>query len=228
MMYDLILTIKRGIHMTDFTDIKLKINGIIDKNKKIYFDSKTISDIEEFGDTKEEQKIMKLAFIPSVLFSTIFFTSISFSIAKFFFLMSSETWFLTLSLSMFFSFILSLLICNKTALYFINLLMKKKINNIENGIISKDEITEELFKDFFWTSKIDKETETVLKMTLPYNLYLMLHGKRPSGLNYLDVSKFLENIEKYEKEAKDIEDKRISVDMDVIKTSDIKDNVLVI
>lgn len=72
MMYDLILTIKRGIHMTDFTDIKLKINGIIDKNKKIYFDSKTISDIEEFGDTKEEQKIMKLAFIPSVLFSTIF------------------------------------------------------------------------------------------------------------------------------------------------------------
>lgn len=228
MMYDLILTIKRGIHMTDFTDIKLKINGIIDKNKKIYFDSKTIADIEEFGDTKEEQKIMKLAFIPSVLFSTIFFTSISFSIAKFFFLMSSETWFLTLSLSMFFSFILSLLICNKTALYFINLLMKKKINNIENGIISKDEITEELFKDFFWTSKIDKETETVLKMTLPYNLYLMLHGKRPSGLNYLDVSKFLENIEKYEKEAKDIEDKRISVDMDVIKTSDIKDNVLVI
>lgn len=228
MMYDLILTIKRGIHMTDFTDIKLKINGIIDKNKKIYFDSKTISDIEEFGDTKEEQKIMKLAFIPSVLFSTIFFTSISFSIAKFFFIMSSETWFLTLSLSMFFSFILSLLICNKTALYFINLLMKKKINNIENGIISKDEITEELFKDFFWTSKIDKETETVLKMTLPYNLYLMLHGKRPSGLNYLDVSKFLENIEKYEKEAKDIEDKRISVDMDVIKTSDIKDNVLVI
>lgn len=228
MMYDLILTIKRGIHMTDFTDIKHKINGIIDKNKKIYFDSKTIADIEEFGDTKEEQKIMKLAFIPSVLFSTIFFTSISFSIAKFFFLMSSETWFLTLSLSMFFSFILSLLICNKTALYFINLLMKKKINNIENGIISKDEITEELFKDFFWTSKIDKETETVLKMTLPYNLYLMLHGKRPSGLNYLDVFKFLENIEKYEKEAKDIEDKRISVDMDVIKTSDIKDNVLVI
>ena len=202
MIYDLILTIKRGIHMTDFTDIKLKINGIIDKNKKIYFDSKTIADIEEFGDTKEEQKIMKLTFIPSVLFSTIFFTSISFSIAKFFFLMSSETWFLTLSLSMFFSFILSLLICNKTTLYFINLLMKKKINNIENGIISKDEITEELFKDFFWTSKIDKETETVLKMTLPYNLYLMLHGKRPSGLNYLDVSKFLENIEKYEKEVK--------------------------
>lgn len=99
--------------MTDFTDIKLKINGIIDKNKKIYFDSKTISDIEEFGDTKEEQKIMKLAFIPSVLFSTIFFTSISFSIAKFFFIMSSETWFLTLSLSMFFSFILSLFIYNK-------------------------------------------------------------------------------------------------------------------
>lgn len=228
MMYDLILTIKRGIHMTDFTDIKLKINGIIDKNKKIYFDSKTISDIEEFGDTKEEQKIMKLAFIPSVLFSTIFFTSISFSIAKFFFIMSSETWFLTLSLSMFFSFILSLFIYNKTTLYFINLLMKKKINNIENGIISKDEITEELFKDFFWTSKIDKETETVLKMTLPYNLYLMLHGKRPSGLNYLDVSKFLENLEKYEKEAKDIEDKRISIGIDFIKSSDIKDNVLVI
>lgn len=214
--------------MTDFTDIKLKINGIIDKNKKIYFDSKTISDIEEFGDTKEEQKIMKLAFIPSVLFSTIFFTSISFSIAKFFFIMSSETWFLTLSLSMFFSFILSLFIYNKTTLYFINLLMKKKINNIENGIISKDEITEELFKDFFWTSKIDKETETVLKMTLPYNLYLMLHGKRPSGLNYLDVSKFLENLEKYEKEAKDIEDKRISIGIDFIKSSDIKDNVLVI
>lgn len=214
--------------MTDFTDIKLKINGIIDKNKKIYFDSKTIADIEEFGDTKEEQKIMKLTFIPSVLFSTIFFTSISFSIAKFFFLMLSETWFLTLSLSMFFSFILSLLICNKTTLYFINLLMKKKVNNIENGIISKDEITEELFKDFFWTSKIDKETETVLKMTLPYNLYLMLHGKRPSGLNYLDVSKFLENIEKYEKEVKDIEDKRISIGMDFIKSSDIKDNVLVI
>lgn len=228
MMYDLILTIKRGIHMTDFTDIKLKINGIIDKNKKIYFDSKTISDIEEFGDTKEEQKIMKLAFIPSVLFSTIFFTSISFSIAKFFFIMSSETWFLTLSLSMFFSFILSLFIYNKTTLYFINLLMKKKINNIENGIISKDEITEELFKDFFWTSTIDKETETVLKMTLPYNLYLMLHGKRPSGLNYLDVSKFLENIEKYEKEVKDIEDERISIGMDFIKSSDIKDNVLVI
>lgn len=228
MMYDLILTIKRGIHMTDFTDIKLKINGIIDKNKKIYFDSKTISDIEEFGDTKEEQKIMKLAFIPSVLFSTIFFTSISFSIAKFFFIMSSETWFLTLSLSMFFSFILSLFIHNKTTLYFINLLMKKKINNIENGIISKDEITEELFKDFFWTSTIDKETETVLKMTLPYNLYLMLHGKRPSGLNYLDVSKFLENLEKYEKEAKDIEDKRISIGIDFIKSSDIKDNVLVI
>lgn len=214
--------------MTDFTDIKLKINGIIDKNKKIYFDSKTISDIEEFGDTKEEQKIMKLAFIPSVLFSTIFFTSISFSIAKFFFIMSSETWFLTLSLSMFFSFILSLFIYNKTTLYFINLLMKKKINNIENGIISKDEITEELFKDFFWTSTIDKETETVLKMTLPYNLYLMLHGKRPSGLNYLDVSKFLENIEKYEKEVKDIEDERISIGMDFIKSSDIKDNVLVI
>lgn len=228
MMYDLILTIKRGIYMTDFTDIKLKINGIIDKNKKIYFDSKTIADIEEFGDTKEEQKIMKLAFIPSVLFSTIFFTSISFSIAKFFFIMSSETWFLTLSLSMFFSFILSLFICNKTTLYFINLLMKKKINNIENGIISKDEITEELFKDFFWTSTIDKETETVLKMTLPYNLYLMLHGKRPSGLNYLDVSKFLENIEKYEKEVKDIEDKRISIGMDFIKSSDIKDNALVI
>ena len=228
MMYDLILTIKRGIHMTDFTDIKLKINGIIDKNKKIYFDSKTISDIEEFGDTKEEQKIMKLAFIPSVLFSTIFFTSIFFSIAKFFFIMSSETWFLTLSLSMFFSFILSLFIYNKTTLYFINLLMKKKINNIENGIISKDEITEELFKDFFLTSTIDKETETVLKMTLPYNLYLMLHGKRPSGLNYLDVSKFLENIEKYEKEVKDIEDKRISIGMDFIKSSDIKDNVLVI
>ena len=228
MMYDLILTIKRGIHMTDFTDIKLKINGIIDKNKKIYFDSKTISDIEEFGDTKEEQKIMKLAFIPSVLFSTIFFTSIFFSIAKFFFIMSSETWFLTLSLSMFFSFILSLFIYNKTTLYFINLLMKKKINNIENGIISKDEITEELFKDFFWTSTIDKETETVLKMTLPYNLYLMLHGKRPSGLNYLDVSKFLENIEKYEKEVKDIEDKRISIGMDFIKSSDIKDNALVI
>lgn len=228
MMYDLILTIKRGIHMTDFTDIKLKINGIIDKNKKIYFDSKTISDIEEFGDTKEEQKIMKLAFIPSVLFSTIFFTSISFFIAKFFFIMSSETWFLTLSLSMFFSFILSLFIYNKTTLYFINLLMKKKINNIENGIISKDEITEELFKDFFWTSTIDKETETVLKMTLPYNLYLMLHGKRPSGLNYLDVSKFLENLEKYEKEAKDIEDKRISIGIDFIKSSDIKDNVLVI
>lgn len=228
MVYDLILTIKRGSHMTDFTDIKLKINGIINKNKKIYFDSKTIADIEEFGDTKEEQKIMKLAFIPSVLFSTTFFTSISFSIAKFFFIMSSETWFLTLSLSMFFSFILSLLICNKTTLYFINLLMKKKINKIENGIISKDEITEEIFKDFFWTSKIDKETETVLKMTLPYNLYLILHGKRPSGLNYLDVSKFLENIEKYEKEVKDIEDKRISIGMDFIKSSDIKDNVLVI
>lgn len=228
MVYDLILTIKRGSHMTDFTDIKLKINGIINKNKKIYFDSKTIADIEEFGDTKEEQKIMKLAFIPSVLFSTIFFTSISFSIANFFFLMSSETWFLTLSLSMFFSFILSLLICNKTTLYFINLLMKKKINKIENGIISKDEITEEIFKDFFWTSKIDKETETVLKMTLPYNLYLILHGKRPSGLNYLDISKFLENIEKYEKEVKDTEDKRISIGMDFIKSSDIKDNVLVI
>ena len=65
-------------------------------------------------------------------------------------------------------------------------------------------------------------------MTLPYNLYLMLHGKRPSGLNYLDVSKFLENLEKYEKEAKDIEDKRISIGIDFIKSSDIKDNVLVI
>ena len=56
----------------------------------------------------------------------------------------------------------------------------------------------------------------------------MLHGKRPSGLNYLDVSKFLENLEKYEKEAKDIEDKRISIGIDFIKSSDIKDNVLVI
>lgn len=228
MMYDLILTIKRGIHMTDFTDIKLKINGIIDKNKKIYFNSKTISDIEQFGNPKEEDKIMKLIFISSVLSSTIFFTIISFFIIKSFFTMQPEISYITFSLSMFFSFISSSFICKKTSLYFIYLLIKSKINNIENGTISKDKITEEIFDDFFWRSKIDEETETVLKITLPYNLYLMLHSQRPSGLTYLDVSKFLENIEKYEKEVKDIEDKRISIGMDVLETSDIKNNILVI
>lgn len=211
--------------MTNFTDIKLKVNEIINKNKKIYFNSKTIADIEAFGDPQKEEKMMGRTLISStigtfflILISLIILNSLSFSAGA----LVGFSVLLPIFLSLYLYFV------NEVGDIFLRQSMKKKINSIENGTLSKDKITEELFKNLFWTSSIDKETETVLKMILPYNLYLMLHSQRPSGLTYLDVSKFLENIEKYEKEVKDIEDKRISIGMDVIKTSDIKNNVLVI
>lgn len=220
MVYGLISIIKRGIIMTEFINIKLKINEIIDKNKQKYFKSKTIADIEEFGDPQKEEKMMGRTLISSVigtffliLISLITLNSLSFSVGK---LLLVFTILFPISLSLYLHFV------NELGDFFLHKSMKKKINNIENGTLSKDKITEELFENLFWSSKIDKETETTLKIILPYNLYLMLYSQRPSGLCYWDVSKFLENIQKYEKETKDIEDKRISIVMDVIKTSDIK------
>jgi len=227
MGYGLIFIIKRGMIMTDFTDIKLKINEIINKNKKKYFNSKTIADIEEFELSRKQKRIEELDFFPSLLMSLLLGFISSIFIVSLFPMPSSHIPTLAGS-SVLFLFPLGMYFTRKIGSYLVKKSVKKKINKIENGTLSKHKITEELFKDLFWTSSIDKETETVLKMILPYNLYLMLHSQRPSGLTYLDVSKFLEHIEKYEKEVKDIEDKRISMGMDIIKTSDIKNNVLVI
>lgn len=229
MMYDLILTIKRGIHMTDFTDIKLKINEIIDKNKKIYFDSKTIADIEDIEEPKKYEKIISILLIPALI-TLGYSTDISLRVIRYLFSISpSDTFYTLVVVATIFS-LLGIIGYSVVKLsgFIIKTLWHIKIKNIENGKLSKDKITEELFSDLFWKSKIDDETETVLKMILPYNLYLMLHSQRSSGLTYLDISKFLENIEKHEKEVKDIENKRISIGIDVIKASDIKDNVLVI
>lgn len=213
--------------MTDFTNIKLKINETINKNKQKYLNNKTIADIEELGDPKAKKEIKEIVLFLSLI-TTIslgltfgfIFTSL-FSVPSF----GGVSIF---GMSMLIFCILGMCSLNRIGNYFVKKAMKNKINNINNGKLNKEKITEELFSNLFWTSKINKETEIVLKMTLPYNLYLMLHSKKPSGLNYLDVSKFLENIEEYEKEVKDIEDKRISIGMDVLVTSDIKDNILVI